>query len=111
MKKEIMRLTETMSFIVNLGVLLVLFMALIALYIMTASLSLPLTGESLLKYSIFFISILFVVNGGLLFVRAVSFVFNKDSIANSKQYLITLLIQALCQIILAGVLIWIEFLL
>lgn len=109
MKKEIMRLTKTMSFIVNLVVLLALFMALIVLYIMTASL--PLTGENLLKYSIFFISILFVANGGLLFVRGVSFVFNKDSSTNSKQYLITLLIQALCQIILAGVLIWIEFLL
>lgn len=109
MKKEIMRLTKTMSFIFNLVVLLALFMALIALYIMTASL--PLTGESLLKYSIFFMSILFVVNGGLLFVRGIPFVFNKDSIANPKQYLITLLIQALCQIILAGVLIWIEFLL
>lgn len=109
MKKEIMRLTKTMSFIVNLVVFLALFMALITLYIMTASL--PLTGESLLEYSIFFISILFVVNGGLLFVRGVPFVFNKGSIDNSEQYLITLLIQALCQIILTGVLIWIEFLL
>lgn len=109
MKKEIMRLTKTMSFIVNLVVLLALFMALITLYIMTASL--PLPGENLLQYSIFFISILFVVNGGLLFVRGIPFVFNEGSITNPKQYLITLLIQALCQIILAGVFIWIEFLL